>query len=117
MIAHGLEDRHQPDGFNTHCGNISHLLPSISELGVDILDVDYQVDMDKAYDVLGPEVIRCGNINPVLVEERKSDEIYEASKLLVEKERERKFILSAGCEITVNTKNENLIVMRRASIF
>lgn len=98
------------------CGNISHILPSISELGVDILDVDYQVDMDKAYELLGPEVIRCGNINPVLMEERKSDEIYEASKLLIEKEKGRKFVLSAGCEITVNTKNENLMAMRHASV-
>ena len=99
------------------CGNITHHLPSISELNVDILDLDYQVDLDEAYDVVGPDVIRCGNINPVLVEERSAQEIYEASKMLVNKEKGRKFILSAGCEITVNTKPENLMAMRNASIF
>ncbi len=99
------------------CGNITHLLPSISKLGVDILDLDYQIDMDIAYDVLGPEVIRCGNIDPVLVEERSSDEIFEATKILVEKEKGRKFILSAGCEITVNTLHENLMAMRKASLY
>ena len=99
------------------CGNITHILPSISEFNVDILDLDYEVDMDEAYDILGPEVIRCGNINPVLVEERKAEEIYDASRLLIEKEKGRKFILSAGCEITVNTKYENLMAMRKASIF
>ncbi|MCK5703881.1 MAG: hypothetical protein KAI29_22135, partial [Cyclobacteriaceae bacterium] len=99
------------------CGNITHILSSISEFNVDILDLDYEVDMDEAYDILGPEVIRCGNINPVLVEERNAEEIYDASRLLIEKEKGRKFILSAGCEITVNTKYENLMAMRKASIF
>lgn len=99
------------------CGNITHLLPSIKELGVDILDLDYQVDMNESYDILGSDVIRCGNINPVLVEERSSEEIYEATKLLVDQEKDRKFILSAGCEITVNTQHENLMAMRKASIF
>ncbi|MCK5105553.1 MAG: hypothetical protein KAR17_22165, partial [Cyclobacteriaceae bacterium] len=99
------------------CGNITHLLPSISELGADILDLDYQVDMDSAYDILGPDVIRCGNINPVLVEERSDEEIFQATSILAEKEKGRKFILSAGCEITVNTRHENLMAMRKASIF
>lgn len=99
------------------CGNITHLLPSIKELNVDILDVDYQVNMDDAYEIIGPDVIRCGNISPILVEERSSEEIYNATKLLIEQEKGRKFILSAGCEITVNTKHENLMAMRKASIF
>ena len=99
------------------CGNITHLLPSIAELHVDILDLDYQVDMDEAFDIIGPDVIRCGNVSPILVDERGAEEIYKATKLLVEQEKERKFILSAGCEITVNTKHENLMAMRKASIF
>lgn len=99
------------------CGNITHLLPSISQLNVDILDVDYQVDMEEAFKIMGSDVIRCGNINPVLVEERTSNEILEATKLLVQKEKGRKFVLSAGCEITVNTLPENLMAMRLASIF
>ncbi len=52
-----------------------HLLPSISELDVDILDIDYQEGIDEAYAILGTEVIRCVKVNPVVVEERKSVEI------------------------------------------
>jgi uroporphyrinogen decarboxylase len=99
------------------CGNITHLLPSIAELNVDILDLDYQVDLEEARSIVGPEVILCGNINPVLVEERTSEEILNASKILVNKQKGSKFMLSAGCEITVNTKPENLMAMRKASIF
>jgi MtaA/CmuA family methyltransferase len=99
------------------CGNITHLLASIKELNVDILDIDYQVNMNEAHDILGANVIRCGNINPVLVEERNAEEIFDATRTLVNQEKGRKFILSAGCEITVNTKHENLMAMREASIF
>jgi uroporphyrinogen-III decarboxylase len=52
-----------------------------------------------------------------LVEERTSNEIFEATKLFVQKEKGRKVVLSAGCEITVNTLPENLMAMRKASIF
>jgi MtaA/CmuA family methyltransferase len=99
------------------CGNITHLLPSLADLHIDILDLDYQVDTEEAFGIVGPEVIRCGNINPVLVEEKPAVLIHDASRALVNKEKSRKFILSAGCEITVNTKHENLMAMRKASIF
>ncbi len=99
------------------CGNITHLLPALSELPIDILDLDHQVDPEEAYQIMGDSVIRCGNINPVLVEEKDAGQIFYASKQLVETEKNRKFILSAGCEITVNTKPENLMAMRKASIF
>jgi len=99
------------------CGNISHLLPSITFLKPDILDIDFQVDPQEAYEVMGPDVIRCGNISPLLIDAKDADLIHDASKQLVDNERGRKFILSGGCEITVNTKHENLMAMRLASIF
>ena len=99
------------------CGDITHLLPSLSELNVDILDLDYQVDPEEAYRIMGPDVIRCGNINPVLMENSNPRDIERWSKTLVEKEKGRKFIISAGCEITVNTTKEQLMAMRNASIF
>lgn len=99
------------------CGNISHLLPAFQDLNIDILDLDYQVDLEEAFEMMGPGVIRCGNINPVLVEEKDQEQIFLAAQQLVKNEKKRKFILSAGCEITVNTKPENLMAMRKASIF
>jgi MtaA/CmuA family methyltransferase len=94
------------------CGNITHLLPSIRDLGMDILDLDWQVDMDHAFEIVGPEVVRCGNIDPVLVQNKTEEEIRELTAKLLRKESGRKHILSAGCEITVNTPVENLLAMR-----
>lgn len=97
------------------CGDITHLLPSLKDLGIDILDIDWQIDPQHAFEVMGPDVIRCGNIDPRFVMDKTPDEIFMTCKLLCDKEKGRKFILSAGCEIIVTTPHENLTAMRKAS--
>jgi len=98
------------------CGDITHLLPSLKDLGIDILDIDWQIDPQHAFEVMGPDVIRCGNIDPRFVMDKTPDEIYTACKQLCHNEKGRKFILSAGCEIIVTTPHENLMAMRKASL-
>jgi MtaA/CmuA family methyltransferase len=98
------------------CGDISHLLPSIKDLGMDILDLDWQVNMDNAYEIIGPDVIRCGNIDPVLIQNSSSEQVEIMTGEIIKKERGRKHIISAGCEITVNTPAENLMAIRKSSI-
>jgi len=97
------------------CGNITHLMPSIKDLDLDILDFDYMVDMESTRGILRPEEIRCGNINPVDIQFKPAAEVAAATKALVEKERGRRFILSGGCEITVDTPPANLTAMREAA--
>jgi MtaA/CmuA family methyltransferase len=98
------------------CGNITHLLTDIRQVGPDIVDVDSLVDMDEAYRLLGNEIVRCGNLNPVsIIQQKNAEEIREEVRLLCKKEKERRFILSGGCEITVQTPSENLKAMREAS--
>jgi len=98
------------------CGDIKHLLPSMKDLDIDILDIDWQVDPQYAFEIMGPDVIRCGNIDPRFVLNKNPDEIFSACRLLCDQEQGHKFILSAGCEIIVNTPVENLKAMRRASL-
>jgi len=97
------------------CGDINHLLPSMKDLGIDILDIDWQIDPQHAFEVMGPDVIRCGNIDPRFVMDKSLEEIYSTCKILCDSEKGRKFILSAGCEIIVTTPPENLMAMRKAS--
>lgn len=98
------------------CGNITHLLPHIRDLAPAIVDLDWMVDMDYAYEVLGPEIIRTGNLDPAAVVEQMSvEEVFQRTRKLAERERGRPFILSAGCEITPLTPPENLLAMREAS--
>jgi len=98
------------------CGNITHLLPSLKDVGADIIDLDWQVDFGNAYDVLGDEVILGGNINPVLVESSLKEEVFDMTKALLQNVHGKKHILSAGCEISVLTPPENLMAMREASL-
>lgn len=98
------------------CGNITHLLESLRDLNTDIIDLDWQVDIDSARKILGDDVVIGGNINPVLVQDKSEEEVYYLSKTLVNKYKEHKYLLAAGCEITVLTPHQNLMAMRSASI-
>jgi uroporphyrinogen decarboxylase len=96
------------------CGDISHLMEDLKEVQPDILDLDYMVDMDRAFQVLGHSIIRCGNINPMVIQDSTADRVRALGCTLIERESHRRFILSGGCEITVRTPVENLSALGAA---
>jgi MtaA/CmuA family methyltransferase len=95
------------------CGDINHLLPSLSELNLDILDLDSQVEHDHAFQIMGTNVALCGNINPVTIQNSSADQLAQITSSFVNAQRGKKFILSGGCEITVNTPHQNIRTMRK----
>jgi len=98
------------------CGNITHLLEDIAEVKPDIVDIDWMVGMDQAFEKLGSDITRCGNLDPVsVIQDKNPEEINKETAYLCQKEEGRPFILSGGCEITVNTPAEHLNAMRLAS--
>jgi MtaA/CmuA family methyltransferase len=98
------------------CGDTNHLLPHYNGLNLDIIDLDWQVDIGHARSFVGDVVILAGNINPVLVQDKSRDEVFSLCRNLVEKHKNERFILSAGCEITVLTPPENLKEMEETRI-
>ena len=92
------------------CGNTTHLLRHIADLSVDIFDPDI-VDQEQCFRTLGKNVIRSGNINPVFIENASPKEVLDACQKAINDEKGRKFMLSAGCEITVRTPPENVMAM------
>ncbi len=98
------------------CGDTTHLLPSYKDFNLDILDLDWQVDIDYARETLGENVIFSGNINPVVIQNKSRDEVFDLCRMLVEKHKNERYILSAGCEITPLTPAENLKAMSEATI-
>jgi len=99
------------------CGDTTHLLPSYKDFNLDILDLDWQVDISEARRILGENVIFAGNINPVTIQNITRDEVFEMCRLLVEKHKNERYMLSAGCEITALTPPENLKAMSDATVF
>lgn len=90
------------------CGDTTHLLPGICELGVDIMDVDHMVDMPTVRKALGSSVALAGNINPVSgILSGTPDSIRETIRNTY-KEVGNPFMVAAGCEIPSGTPEENL---------
>jgi len=90
------------------CGNITHLLPGIADLGVDILDVDHMVDIVRVREIAGSNVVISGNINPVGgVLHGTPGSIREYINKTY-KSVGNPFMVNAGCEIPSGTPVENL---------
>lgn len=90
------------------CGNTTHLLPHFRELGADIIDLDWQVDMKEARRILGRGVALCGNLDPVnAVQESTPEEIRRRVRELYDTVGDP-YMIGAGCEIPVGTPHENL---------
>ena len=92
------------------CGNITHLLPGIADLGVDILDVDHMVDMKLARRTVGDRVALAGNINPLTVRYGTPQEIASAMRRTYEAVG-NPYLVTAGCEIPSGTPPDNLLAL------
>jgi len=90
------------------CGNITHLLPGIADLGVDILDVDHMVDMAAVRQAVGSRVVLAGNMDPVAVVLRGTPDAIRQHILRNYAEVGNPYMVNAGCEIPSGTPFENL---------
>lgn len=90
------------------CGNITHLLPGLSSLGLDILDVDHMVDLRHARKVMGSKIALCGNLDPVEDVLRSTPEEIRRDIRAAYEQAGNPFIVNAGCEIPSGTPVENL---------
>ena len=90
------------------CGNITHLLPGIASLDIDVIDVDHMVDLRHAREVLGNRVALAGNIDPVAGVLRGTPASIRATVLENYRQAGNPFMVNAGCEIPHGTPVENL---------
>lgn len=99
------------------CGNITHILQSLSETDIDILDVDWMVNMADTHRIMGESVMVCGNLDPVTVIMSGTKDLikekYEEVKTSVPREN---WIMMGGCEIPRDTPVENMKYLREISI-
>jgi len=90
------------------CGDITHLLPGISTLNIDILDVDSPVSMKVARETLGNHIVLSGNIDPVNGVFAGSSELILKNLQDTYREVGNPLMINAGCEIPSGTPMENL---------
>jgi uroporphyrinogen decarboxylase len=94
------------------CGRATPLLADMATAGADVLEIDQQVDMGAACDIVPPEITLWGNIDPVGVLLHGSPGDVEAAcrgALTAVRARGRsRFVLSSGCTLALETPPENL---------
>jgi MtaA/CmuA family methyltransferase len=90
------------------CGNITHILPGIAQLGIDVLDVDHMVDLREVRRIVGPRVTLGGNLDPVHDVLEGTPEKIRAALRRAYAEVGNPFMVNAGCEIPSGTPVENL---------
>lgn len=93
------------------CGNITHLLPGIATLGIDVLDVDHMVDLRDVRKAVGSHTVIAGNLDPVAAVMRSTPEAIRRSVLDCYAQAGNPFMVNAGCEIPSGTAPANLLAL------
>ncbi len=90
------------------CGNITDIIEGMAETGADIIDVDWMVPLDKARELVGPDIALCGNFDPsAVLLQGSAEDVAEAAKECIELGGER-FLLMPGCEVPPATPEANI---------
>jgi MtaA/CmuA family methyltransferase len=90
------------------CGDITHLLPGIADLDIDILDVDHMVDMPTVREHVGSKVTIIGNIDPVSGVHSGTPAAIRETIVKTYETVGNPYMINAGCEIPSGTPVENL---------
>lgn len=96
------------------CGNTTHLLPLMVQSGVNIIDLDWMVDIRLAAETLGDYPVICGNFDPVAIMLQGTPEQVREATLYCLRWGGKRFVSGAGCEIPDKTPHENLLAQTRA---
>ncbi len=96
--------------FSIHiCGNTTSILPDMARTGARILEVDWKVDIGKARQIVPPETVLMGNVNPSDPMALGSPaEVAAAARQVLESTGGQGVILSSGCALGRDTKEENV---------
>lgn len=100
------------------CGNATALLPAMAASGADVLELDHLVDLATACRTVGPEIGLWGNVDPVGILSRGTPETVRATArsvlAAVRAAGHRRFVLSSGCTLAVETPAANLDALLHA---
>jgi uroporphyrinogen decarboxylase len=100
------------------CGDHNGNLPFWSQIPFGdpgIISIGHEVALETAAEYF-PDHIILGNLEPAIIQTGTAEEVYEASRKIIERGKELKcgFIFSPGCEIPPMASAENVMAMTRA---
>lgn len=94
------------------CGNITAILDQVSQLGCDIVDLDWMVSISAARQAMGAGQVLLGNIDPVKALRNSNPQAIQAALADCHRQAGPRYIVSAGCEVPRDTPPENVHAMR-----
>ena len=101
------------------CGNATAMLRPMASSGADVLELDHLVDLAAACRLAGPATAIWGNLDPVGVLARGTPAQVEAAAraavAAVNSTGHRRFVLSSGCTLAVETPPANLDALNRVA--
>jgi MtaA/CmuA family methyltransferase len=96
------------------CGNTARHLADMAQSGAEIIDVDWMVPWAEAMRTLGGVASVNGNFDPVAVLlQGTPEEVARATRECL-REGDARCMISAGCEVPVDTPHENLLAQYHA---
>lgn len=90
------------------CGNINRILPAIKETGADVVDIDWMVDLRRAREILGPDMVLFGHFDPAAVLKAGTPEDVARHAREDIAAGGVRFGLMPGCEVPPGTPEENI---------
>jgi uroporphyrinogen-III decarboxylase len=92
------------------CGDFGDRMDTIKKIGMHGVSLDEKNDLQKAREILGPDVCVIGNVNPTgTLLSGTTDMVAAESAGAIEKAgRDGAFILASGCLIPNNAPRENI---------
>lgn len=101
------------------CGNATALLPLMKTSGADILEIDHQVELGEATSLVGRDIVLWGNLDPVgLLAQGSPEQVVQAVQRIratVDSTGHRRFVLSSGCTLAMETPFRNIEALLRAA--
>ena len=81
-----------------------------------LVSFGHEVDLTKAIEIFGDQHVILGNVEPQVIQEGTWQEVYELSKVCIEKGKYAPsgYILMAGCDVPVQAIPYNLYAMKKA---
>jgi uroporphyrinogen decarboxylase len=100
------------------CGNTSHLIEKMGESGAAGLSLDWQIDMVDSIQKIPEDMLLIGNLDPVQVFLQGNPESVKAdTRILMEKMKPyRNFVASSGCDLPLETPQENIAAFMEAAV-
>jgi MtaA/CmuA family methyltransferase len=90
------------------CGNITHLLPLLRRLPINVIDVDHLVELKSARQALGRDICICTNLDPAGLVQHGTPQLIRTALTQAYSALGNPCIINAGCEIPAATPYDNL---------